>query len=150
MTIDGRPITRKEADDVLNKLRPREKYIVMMRFPKDPRKERMIFENIGKKVGLDSKAVSYNLYRRAVKRIAFMLDTDIKTAEVFLSLAVPEWNEPTNIVNTITPENGKKMDFIDRCLKTANTYRLSEKDKKLIKHALDWALLKQPDTTEDE
>jgi len=145
MTVDGKNITRAEADEILEKLRPREKCIVFYRFPANPREDRLTYKSIGAVVGLEKAAVC-SMYNRAIKRTAFMLGTDIKTAEVFLSIAVPGWTGAAESIEGVSAETGKAMDYIDRCLKTANTYGLTDKEKALVKHALDWALLKQNKT----
>jgi hypothetical protein len=148
MMLNGNPVIREKADEVLEHLRPREQYIMKSRFPSNPALERMTFSEIGERVGLKS-GPAYNMYKKGVKRTAFYLETDQKTAEIFLSLAVPGWMPVEHeALETMAPGIGKKLDYIDRCLRTANSYGLNDRDKEYIKHALEWALIKQPRQTD--
>ena len=138
LTIDGKDITREMADDLLEKLRPREKFILHRRFPADPEEPRMTYQQIADKIG-QTQPFTFNLYIKAKKRIARALNTDINTAEIFLSIAVPGW---TGGIYDITPENGKLLDYIARVMAMASTYQIDEY-KPRIKRGLEWALLEQ-------
>jgi len=138
ITIDGKDITREMADELLEKLRPREHFILHSRFPADPEVMRVTFEHLSGVMG-HSQPFTFNLYNKAKKRMAKFLNTDINTAEVFMSLAVPGWKGG---YHDITPENGKLLDFIARTMSMAKTYRI-EAQLPRLKRGLDWALLEQ-------